>query len=47
MAEDDYKFYFYYPVEYILHNDFYQKTREGQITLGMNTYHNQKVLISV
>ncbi len=40
-AEDTYKFYFYYPVEYILHNDFYQKTRESQITLGMSEYHNR------
>ncbi len=33
-GEKDYKFYFYYPVEYILQNDFYQSTREGQITVG-------------
>ncbi len=40
-AEKDYKFYFYYPIEYILHNDFYQKTRESQITLGMSNYRNK------
>lgn len=40
-AENDYKFYFYYPIEYILHNDFYQKTRESQITLGRSNYQNR------
>ena len=40
-AENNYKFYFYYPVEYILQNDFYHATREGQITLGRGYYHNK------
>lgn len=33
-GENNYKFYFYYPVEYILHNDFYNRTRETAITIG-------------
>lgn len=32
-AENDYKFYFYYPVEYILQNDFVYKSRES-INIG-------------
>lgn len=40
-GEDDYKFYFYYPVEYILQNDFYYSTREGQITIGRGYYNNR------
>lgn len=40
-GEDNYKFYFYYPVEYILQNDFYHATRESQITIGQGYYHNQ------
>src|SRR3989344_2591355 len=40
-GEKDYKFYFYYPVEYILQNDFYQSTREGQITIGSGYYLNK------
>ena len=40
-GEDNYKFYFYYPVEYILQNDFYHSTRETQITIGQGYYHNQ------
>ena len=39
-GENDYKFYFYYPVEYILQNDFYQSTRESQITIGQGYYYN-------
>lgn len=38
-AENDYKFYFYYPVEYILHNDFYQKSREA-IAIGQGYINN-------
>lgn len=33
-GENNYKFYFYYPVEYILQNDFFHKNREGQINIG-------------
>ncbi|MEI7619964.1 MAG: hypothetical protein WCJ57_00125 [Candidatus Falkowbacteria bacterium] len=33
-GENNYKFYFYYPVEYILQNDFSYSTREGQLTIG-------------
>ncbi len=40
-GEDNYKFYFYYPVEYILQNDFYHATREGQLEIGRGYYHNQ------
>jgi len=40
-GEKDYKFYFYYPVEYILQNDFFQKTRETQINIGQGYYHNR------
>jgi len=39
-GENDYKFYFYYPVEYILQNDFYQNTRESQLNIGRGYYHN-------
>jgi len=39
-GENDYKFYFYYPVEYILQNDFYHSTRESQITIGQGHYYN-------
>ncbi len=39
-GENDYKFYFYYPVEYILQNDFYHSTRESQITIGQGYYYN-------
>lgn len=39
-GEDNYKFYFYYPVEYILQNDFFHKTRE-QITIGKGYYDNR------
>lgn len=39
-CEDDYKFYFYYPVEYILHNNFYQYNREN-INLGDAYYKNE------
>lgn len=41
-GEKGYKFYFYYPVEYILQNDFYQSTREGQIQIGNGYYHNKR-----
>lgn len=40
-AEDNYPIYFYYPVEYILQNDFFYSTRETQITLGAGYYHNR------
>lgn len=40
-GEDNYKFYFYYPVEYILQNDFYHSSREGQITIGKGYYYNK------
>ena len=40
-AEKDYKVYFYYPVEYILQNDFFHKTRESQIDIGKGYYHNK------
>lgn len=40
-GENNYKFYFYYPVEYILQNDFYQKTREGSIQVGHGYSLNQ------
>ncbi len=40
-GEDNYKFYFYYPVEYVLQNDFYHSTRETQITLGEGYYYNK------
>lgn len=33
-CENDYKFYFYYPVEYIVHNDFFHKTRESDLVIG-------------
>lgn len=39
-CEDDYKFYFYYPVEYVLQNDFYQYNRES-INLGDTYYRNE------
>ena len=40
-GEKDYKFYFYYPVEYILQNDFFHKTRETQINIGQGYYYNK------
>ncbi|MDD5071241.1 MAG: hypothetical protein PHQ42_00685 [Patescibacteria group bacterium] len=40
-GEDNYKFYFYYPAEYILQNDFYHSTRESQITIGQGYYRNR------
>lgn len=40
-GENNYKFYFYYPVEYILQNDFYHATREMQITVGRGYHYNQ------
>ena len=41
-GEDDYKFYFYYPVEYILQNDFYHKNRTDiHIGRGMHFNINQ------
>jgi hypothetical protein len=40
-GENNYQFYFYYPVEYILQNDFYHSTRESQITIGKGYSHNQ------
>ncbi len=33
-GENNYKLYFYYPVEYILHNDFYFNSRGGGIDIG-------------
>lgn len=39
-AENDYKLYFYYPVEYILQNDFFNKTRESAINIGRGYYNN-------
>ena len=39
-AENNYKFYLYYPVEYILHNDFYQKSREA-IKIGEGYINNR------
>jgi hypothetical protein len=39
-GEDNYKFYFYYPVEYILQNDFFHKTREA-IDIGKGNYNNR------
>lgn len=40
-GENNYQFYFYYPVEYILQNDFYHSTRESQITIGQGYSHNK------
>lgn len=40
-GENNYKFYFYYPVEYIMQNDFYHSTREGSITIGQGYYNNR------
>lgn len=40
-GENNYQFYFYYPVEYILQNDFYHSTRESQITIGQGYYYNR------
>jgi hypothetical protein len=40
-GEDNYKFYYYYPVEYFLHNDFFHSTREGQINIGKDYFHNK------
>lgn len=39
-GENNYKFYFYYPVEYILQNDFFQSTREAQLNIGRGYYQN-------
>jgi hypothetical protein len=33
-GENGYKFYFYYPVEYMLQNEFFHSTREPQINIG-------------
>ncbi len=40
-VENNYRFYFYYPVEYILQNACYHSTRETQITLRQGYYYNQ------
>ncbi len=39
-SEDNYKFYFYYPAEYILQNDFFISTRESQLNVGRGYYYN-------
>jgi len=41
-SEDAYKLYFYYPVEYILQNDFFHSTRESQIDIGRGYYDNDQ-----
>jgi hypothetical protein len=40
-GENGYKFYFYYPVEYMLQNDFFHSTRESQINIGAGYYNNR------
>jgi hypothetical protein len=40
-GENGYKFYFYYPIEYMLQNDFFHATRESQINIGAGYYHNR------
>lgn len=40
-GENGYKFYFYYPVEYMLQNNFFHSTRESQITIGAGYYNNR------
>lgn len=40
-GEENYKFYFYYPVEYIFQNDFFHKNRESQISIGHGYYSNK------
>ena len=40
-GEKEYKFYFYYPVEYIMQNDFFHGTREVQIKIGQGYYNNR------
>ncbi len=40
-AEKGYKFYVYYPVEYILQNDFFHKNREVQIKIGESQFFNR------
>ena len=41
-SEDAYKLYFYYPVEYILQNDFFHSTRESQLNIGNGYYNNDQ-----
>lgn len=40
-GENGYKFYFYYPVEYMLQNDFFHSARESQINIGAGYYNNR------
>ena len=40
-GEDNYKFYYYYPVEYILYNKFFHSTREGQLKIGRGYSYNR------
>ncbi|MEA3399096.1 MAG: hypothetical protein U9R00_01125 [Patescibacteria group bacterium] len=40
-AEDDYEFYFYYPVEYIMQNDYYHSNRQG-LTIGAGRARNDE-----
>lgn len=40
-AENNYKLYFYYPVEYILQNDFVYKSRESSINIGDGYFNNR------
>jgi hypothetical protein len=42
-AENNYKFYFYFPVEYILQNDFYHSTRLGpEAQIGSGYINNDR-----
>lgn len=41
-GEKGYPIYFYYPVEYILQNDFFYSHRAGKIEIGSSNFKNQR-----